>query len=87
MTPEPGEERVMGTTSQSGVRELDRRSNDGIHVMLLWSPHTNRVFVAVVDERDGEAFELEVDPANALDAFRHPFAYADRDYEELALAS
>ena len=77
----------METAAQIGVRELDRRSNDGIRVTLLWSPRTNQVFVAVVDERDGEAFELEVDPANALDAFRHPFAYADRDYEDLALAS
>ena len=77
----------MGATSPIGIRELDRRSDDGIHVTLLWSPHTNQVFVAVVDEPDGEAFELEVDPANALDAFRHPFAYADRVLDDFALAS
>jgi hypothetical protein len=87
MTPERREETVMGTTFEIGVRELDRRSNDGIDVTLLWSPRTNQVFVAVVDERDGESFELEVDPANALDAFRHPYAYADRDHEDFALAS
>jgi hypothetical protein len=83
----PREEQVMRTASHIGVRELDRRSNDGIDVTLLWNPRTNQVFVAVADERDGESFELEVDPANALDAFRHPYAYADRAYEDFALAS
>ncbi len=77
----------MSTTFEIGIRELDCRSNDGIDVTLLWNPRTNQIFVAVADERDGESFELEVDPANALDAFRHPYAYADRDYEDLALAS
>ena len=45
------------------------------------------MFVAVDDERDGESFELEVDPANALDAFRPPFVYADRVLDDFALAS
>ena len=66
----------MGTTAEIGIRELDHRSNDGIDVALLWDAHTNRVFVAVEDERRGESLELEVDAANALDAFRHPYAYA-----------
>ncbi len=77
----------MSTTFETGMRELDRRSNDGIDVTLLWEPRTNRVLVAVVDERGDVSFELEVDPANALDAFRHPYAYLDRAYEDLALAS
>jgi hypothetical protein len=34
------------------------------------------VTVAVHDELTGEAFEVEVAPADALDAFRHPYAYA-----------
>ena len=66
----------MSTTAEIGIRELDRRSNDGIDVALLWDARTNRVFVAVDDERRGESLELEVDAANALDAFRHPYAYA-----------
>ncbi len=77
----------MITRPEIEARELDRRSNDGIDVTLLWEPRTNRVLVAVVDERGDESFELEVDPANALDAFRHPYAYVDRAYEDLALAS
>lgn len=78
----------MSTTSsisEIGTRELDRRSNDGIDVAVLWNPRTNQVSVAVDDDRLGESFELEIDPANALDAFRHPYAY--RQWDDYALAS
>ena len=60
----------------SEIRELDRRRSDGIDVTLLWNSRTNRVLVAVVDERDGEAFQLEVRASDAYDAFHHPYAYA-----------
>ena len=59
----------------STTRELDRRINDGIDVRLLWDPATNQVTVAVTDERLGGSFELDVDGAEALDAFHHPYAY------------
>ena len=59
-------------------RELDSRHDDGIEITLLWSPHTDRVYVAVENERTGERFRFPVDPAHALDAFRHPFAYDRR---------
>jgi hypothetical protein len=72
-------ETVMFTTSQRAIRELDRRINDGFDVRLLWNSQTNRVFVAVEDERHGESFELEVDGARALEAFHHPFAYSGND--------
>jgi hypothetical protein len=67
---------TMHTTPEINARELDRRRNDGIEVRLLWNPHTNRVSVAIDDERSGESFELEVDSADALAAFHHPYAYA-----------
>ncbi len=57
-------------------RELDRRSGDGIDVRLLLDPDTNRVVVAVVDQRG--RFRMTVDASDALDAFRHPYAYDDR---------
>ena len=59
----------------SEVRELDHRSGDGLEIRLLWHAPTNRVSVAVEDERHAESFEFEVSAARALDAFRHPFAY------------
>ena len=58
------------------TRELDVRSGDGLEVALLWQPETNRVTVSVFDAKTGDDFGIEVDPAEALDAFHHPYAYA-----------
>jgi hypothetical protein len=66
---------TMRTTPETEFRELDRRTNDGIDVRLLWNSHTNRVSVAVKDERSGESFDFEIDSADALVAFHHPFAH------------
>jgi hypothetical protein len=43
---------------------------------LYWSERANRVTVKVYDARSDEGFEFEVDGRRALDAYRHPFAYA-----------
>jgi hypothetical protein len=78
----------MYPSVESQVRELDRRSNDGIEVALLWHAPTNRVFVAVEDGRhEGESFRFEVDPRGALEAFRHPFAYAAGEGKGHAVAA
>ena len=58
------------------IRELDYRSNDGLEVTLLWHPETNRISVSVFDAKTGDDFELEIDRADAMDAFHHPYAYA-----------
>jgi hypothetical protein len=72
-------------------RELAHRSNDGIHVSLVWNPTTDSVSVTVYDERLGSAFELVMESgAEALDAFRHPYAYAawrGVDYEPVGVAA
>ena len=59
-------------------KELDSRSSNGIEVALLWDPDRNRVSVRLYDERTEEELEFGVDPASALDAFLHPYAYAAR---------
>ncbi len=69
---------TMVVARAGGVRELDRRTSDGIDVSLLWHPQINSVTLAVHDERDGHRLEFEVDPADALRAFHHPYAYAPR---------
>ena len=69
----------MSTTAEIEIRELDRRSNDGIVVRLLWSPESDRVWIDVQDERSGGSFKLEVKPGDALAAFRHPYAFAQRE--------
>ena len=65
------------TTAPNNLRELDRRSSDGIEVQLLWNPDDDRVLVAVADAKTGDAFAVPVrDRARALDVFHHPYAYA-----------
>jgi hypothetical protein len=59
--------------------ELDRRDGDGISVSLLWRKTGNVVSIAFYDERNADDFELVVSPDRALDAFRHPYAYAARE--------
>ena len=56
--------------------ELARRSSSGIEVGLYWSKTTNRVSIDVFDQRLDEGFAFEVDGADALEAFNHPYAYA-----------
>ena len=56
-------------------RELDYRERDGISVSLLWYADLDTVSVRVVDGQTEEEFEVEVAADDALDAFRHPYAY------------
>jgi hypothetical protein len=56
-------------------RELDHRESDGLAVTLLWDEDADRVAIRVVDSDSDQEFELEVAARDALDAFRHPYAY------------
>jgi hypothetical protein len=58
--------------------ELAQRESDGISVTLFWHSATGRLTVSVRDRRTGEAFDLCASTHNALDVFRHPYAYANR---------
>jgi len=58
--------------------ELAQRENEGISVTLFWYQETDRLTVAVRDERTGEAFDLEAPASTAMDVFNHPYAYAVR---------
>ncbi len=76
------------TTSEAAVRELDHRLTDGIDVRLLWNPRTDRVLVAVEDQRTGEYFELGVPGTDALEAFHHPYAYSRRgDHDDYTVSA
>jgi hypothetical protein len=85
MTPET--DTITLTTGDTPMRELDRRSSDDIEVTLLWSARTNRVFVSVLERRTEALFQFEVAPAQALDAFHHPYVYAQGVELEDALAA
>jgi hypothetical protein len=65
----------MAATSPD-CRELAVRSSSGVEVGLYWSKTTNRVSIEVFDHRLDEGFVFEIDGADALDAFNHPYAYA-----------
>jgi hypothetical protein len=75
------------SSSAHRIRELDQRSSDGVEVTLLWDSAADRVFIAVEDKRRETSFQLEVDPADALDAFHHPYAYVGRPLKRRALAA
>lgn len=65
-------------TTEALFRELAYRESDGIEVSLLWSTTDGSLSVYVTDRRTEDAFELDVAPTEALEAFQHPFAYAGR---------
>ena len=52
---------------------LHGRNHSGLAVQLLWSRTTGATFITVVWGDRDETFE--VDPCDALEAFRHPFVY------------
>lgn len=66
----------MATTTTDERRELAVRASNGIEVSLFWSKIDNRVTVEVFDQRVDEGFEFEVEGADALDAFYHPYSFA-----------
>jgi hypothetical protein len=85
MTPE--RDTIELVTGDTGMRELDHRSSDDIEVTLLWSARTDRVFVLVLERRTEALFHFEAAPAQAMDAFHHPYAYAQQVHLEDAVAA
>jgi hypothetical protein len=66
----------MTTTTITRRTELAHRTSDGIDVYLFWNQPGNHVTISVVDARNNDRFEFDVDGSRALDAFNHPYAYA-----------
>ena len=58
------------------MRELCSRAGDGIEVALLWRPAADELCVAVVDTRLNQAFHIQVEPADAMRAYQHPYPHA-----------
>jgi len=69
---------MLADAEHAELHELDQRSGDGFEVTLLWSKRTGAVVVCVDDERTNTGFHVVVEPAHALDAFHHPYAYSRR---------
>jgi hypothetical protein len=58
-----------------GPLELDARHSAGIDVELLWDPRTQGVSVVAHDAATDETVTIYVEADQALEVFRHPFAY------------
>ena len=69
---------AAGERTRAPTRELAQRLTGGDEVLLLWHPDSDRVDVAVRNLATGADCRIEVAPADAMDAFYHPFAYAGR---------
>ena len=55
--------------------ELADRAGDGLEVRLYWTSTTGRVKVTVTHVATDRVAQLDVAPADAMEAFHHPFAY------------
>jgi len=55
--------------------ELADRAGDGLEVRLYWNSDDGRVKVTVTHVATDRVGELDVVPADAMEAFHHPFAY------------
>ena len=65
----------MSPFDQVSVVELADRQSEDYDVALLWARRTNRLWVRIVDRHSGHASRIDATRSNALDVFRHPFAY------------
>ena len=66
---------AAGERARAPVRELAQRLSGADEVLLLWYPEDDQVELAVRNLATGAGCQIEVAPANAIDAFYHPFAY------------
>ena len=66
------------TSIRPPIRELAERSSNGMLVRLLWRQGTSVLWVEVRSRDADQALAIPVPPERALDAFRHPYAYAGR---------
>lgn len=61
---------------EATIVELDYRRGADIEVRLLWDRRTDELAVIARDDRTGEVVRIPVAHDQAMQAFRHPYAYA-----------
>lgn len=67
---------VEAAPPNAPTRELALRRMGSVEVRLLWHAQADRVEVSLHDSATDAGFHVDVAPADALDAFYHPYAYA-----------
>ena len=63
--------------TSTDLRELAHRISGGQEISLVWDAREDCVSVLVRDVETGVEFQVPADREKALDAFNHPFAYAN----------
>jgi hypothetical protein len=69
---------AAGERTRTPTRELAQRLSGADEVLLLWHPESDLVELSVRNLATGAGCQIEVAPADAIEAFYHPFAYASR---------
>jgi hypothetical protein len=75
MTTTKEEPMSAATVTTSNWVELADRAGDGLEVRLYWNDTDGRVKVTVTHLATDRVAQLDVAPADAMEAFHHPFAY------------
>src|SRR6266496_4122644 len=73
-----GRSPVTRPSSSVPARELGQRLSGTAEVLLFLHPEIDRLELSVEDLATGAGFYIEVAPADAIDAFYHPYAYTAR---------
>ena len=69
------------------TRVLAERDSAGTRVTLRWLEGTQDLWLELRDPERQDPLVVRVEPERALDAFRHPYAYASRTLSALPLAA
>jgi hypothetical protein len=75
MRPSPQGDNDYSVPSEQWIVDLAHRHSDDLDVVLMWARHSGRLWVTVTHRRSGRTARINATAANALDVFRHPFAY------------
>jgi hypothetical protein len=55
--------------------DLADRHSDDLDVVLTWARPSGQLWVTITHRWSGRTARIDATAANALDVFRHPFAY------------
>jgi hypothetical protein len=67
---------MSGVSPNVPIVDLADRQTEDLDVVLMWSRNSGRLSVNVTHRRSGRTARIDAAPAQALDVFAHPLAYA-----------
>jgi len=69
---------LMNVVIEKPTRVLAERRTGSVEILLLWHPMSNEVELRIHDTSKEAELGFRVPPGEAMEAFRHPYAYAAR---------